>query len=331
MNGTWKDSAQYSWTPRGPFSLEAARTLRCGFLRGSRACDAEEAVRVAFPRDGTFELVGARIEGDARRVTAELYGAGDLSGVPAQLARVLGLDHDARPFAKILDRVPALRGIARSRPGFRPVVSYSPYVMAGWCVLSQRLRMSQAAAIQVRIAEAAGDMVEVAGEALPSFPRPQTLLSLPGFPGVSSEKWVRLHAVARAALDGELSVEALLGRPYEESRERLMRIPGVGPWTAEGVLIRGCGTPDVLPLGEPMLHGAVQRAYGLRQLPADAEVRELAEAWRPFRTWVSVFLISEHFDALKQRSPGSVRVPNAQRHRRAVLRSHKGDSGVEHG
>jgi hypothetical protein len=71
----------------------------------------------------------------------------------------------------------------------------------------------------------------------------------------------------------------------------------VGPWTAEGILVRGCGPADVLPLGEPTLHAAVAVAYGLPRAPDDAEVSALAERWRPFRTWVSI-LIAHHWGAL---------------------------------
>jgi hypothetical protein len=72
----------------------------------------------------------------------------------------------------------------------------------------------------------------------------------------------------------------------------------VGPWTAEGILVRGCGPADVLPLGEPTLHAAVAVAYGLPRAPDDAEVSALAERWRPFRTWVSILLIAHHWGAL---------------------------------
>jgi hypothetical protein len=47
---------------------------------------------------------------------------------------------------------------------------------------------------------------------------------------------------------------------------------------------------------------AVERAlaYGLGHVPDDREVCAIAEGWRPFRTWVSVLLVSEHFDAARR-------------------------------
>jgi DNA-3-methyladenine glycosylase II len=284
--------------PEGPFSLDPIRTMSCGFLRGTRACAADGRVRLAFPEDATFNVVGAELAiASDGTVVANVTGARDRSVVKAQLARMLGLDHDARPFVRVLERDASLSAIALSRPGFRPPVAYSPYVMAGWCVLSQRLAMAQAAKIQVRMSESFGDVVEVAGERIASFPRPESILARNGFPGIAAEKWTRLQAVARAAAEGELEAKDLVALPYEDAHARLMTIRGVGAWSADGILIRGCGTTDALPLSEPRLAEAVRIVYGLASTPSASELSRIAERWRPFRTWISVLVISEAWSA----------------------------------
>jgi DNA-3-methyladenine glycosylase II len=185
--------------------------------------------------------------------------------------------------------------------------------MAGWAVMSQRMRMEQAASLQVKLAQEAGDTIELGGETVASFPRPQSLLALDGFPGIAEEKWKRLQVIARAALDGELEIDALLSRSYEESRARLLGLRGVGPWTADAILIRGCGPADLLPLSEPMLHAAVAQAYRLTHVPSDDELIAIAERWRPFRTWVSVLVISGAWRAMESHGAG---------HRRSARRAH---------
>jgi DNA-3-methyladenine glycosylase II len=304
---------RFSLPVRGPFSLDAARDLQCGFLRGSRACATDGAVRMAFPLDGTFAVVGVTLRHEGAAVEGIVEGTHDVGRVARQVARVLGLDQDGAAFQRVLDEDPALRHVAARRPGFRPVVSYSPYVMAGWSVLSQRLRMAQAAAIQIRIAEATGDTVEIEGETIASFPRPASLLQLRAFPGVANEKWTRLQTVARAAAEGELEVERLVSLPYEEGRTRLMRLRGIGPWTADAILMRGCGTTDLLPLAEPLLHAAVARAYELGQENDDERIASIAERWRPFRTWVSVLLISEEFRARESEPRAKRQAPSRAR------------------
>ncbi len=267
--------------PGGPFSLEVARTFACGVFTASRSCSAKGAVRFAFTRDDTFELAGASLELHNGRVVGEAFGATE--GIEEQLARVLGIDRDAAPFYAMVEKDPVLKRLLEQSPGFRPVVFFSPWAAAGWGVLTQRLRMSQAARLAERLAREAGDVVDVGGVAIASFPRPQTFLARSGFAGLTEEKWLRLQTVAKAALDGELSLEAL-ARPG--SRDRLLKLRGVGPWTADAVLIRGVGPSDVLPVTEPSLQRAVTAAYG-----PGASFEEVTAGWAPFRTWASVMLI----------------------------------------
>lgn len=309
---TTSPSAPFAIRPEGPFSLDALRTLACGFLRGTRkvACPTAAAsdsaaedltVKIAFPRDEDFAIAGAslRLRGGVLEGRAFGAGARDPDAVARQVARTLGLDHDGERFAALLERDPVLRPISRRRRGFRPVVAYSPWVMAGWAVLSQRIRMDQAAALQVKLSAACGDTLEIDGDVVAAFPRPASLLSLGGFPGIPEAKWARLRALALAAFDGALDPARLSALPYADARASLEAIHGVGPWTADAVLVRGTGATDLLPLGERTLHGAVKLAYGLSTVPDDATVARIAESWRPFRTWVTVLLVSEHFEAAR--------------------------------
>jgi len=71
---------------------------------------------------------------------------------------------------------------------------------------------------------------------------------------------------------------------------RLREIPGIGPFYSALIVIRGTGFADVLPAGEPKLLTLVERLYNLGGLVSDAEIRALAEPWRPFRTWAAVLI-----------------------------------------
>jgi DNA-3-methyladenine glycosylase II len=268
--------------------------MACGFLLGTRSCRTDGAVRIAFPSDEAFALVGATLRETPRGLRAEVHG-GRAESVRAQLERIVGLDQDGQRYADLVAGDPVLQAIAARRPGFRPVVAYSPYVMAGWCVLSQRLAMAQAKKLQQRMAEMCGDEVTLDGERLASFPTPGGLLCLREVPGLSSEKLTRLHAVARAALDGLLDVNSLRQLGAEEAKQRLQQIRGIGPWTADAIWVRGTGDPDALALAEPRLHAIVGARYARGRSVSDAELRAIADGWRPFRAWVSVLLVSESF------------------------------------
>jgi DNA-3-methyladenine glycosylase II len=75
----------------------------------------------------------------------------------------------------------------------------------------------------------------------------------------------------------------------ERALEELKDLPGVGPFSAQLILLRGAGGPDHPPLAEPRTQHAVARAYGMDE-PSQEEVDALAEAWKPYRTWVTFLL-----------------------------------------
>ena len=109
--------------------------------------------------------------------------------------------------------------------------------------------------------------------------------------GLTDRKITYLQAMAEAALHTDLlDGAAIRARGAAESIELLQQLPGVGPFTAEGIVLRGAGEPDHLTLLEPRLPKAVQQAYDLDRPPTPDELVERSQAWRPYRTWVTFLL-----------------------------------------
>jgi DNA-3-methyladenine glycosylase II len=183
-----------------------------------------------------------------------------------QAARVLSLDHDGTGYAQIED--PIVRALQEASGYLRPVLFHSPYEAAVWSVLSARTNHAQATTLRTALSP---------GGVLKS---PRELLEVRHVDGMPALKVPRLHGIAQAALDGKLDREPLLAAP--DARERLQQLPGIGPFYAGLILLRAVGTTDELAL-EPRLQQAVQERYG-------RPLEEVAEGWRPFRTWVSVLM-----------------------------------------
>jgi DNA-3-methyladenine glycosylase II len=116
------------------------------------------------------------------------------------------------------------------------------------------------------------------------------LLGIEDVPGISAEKVKRLHGLAQAALDGRLDTAALAALPEEEALARLRELPGVGPWTAQAVLMRGCGMPDSIPTEDAISREAVRHFCDLPAAPDDPTWAEISDRWRPYRMWATVLL-----------------------------------------
>jgi DNA-3-methyladenine glycosylase II len=204
-----------------------------------------------------------------------------LNAAAAQVCRFLSLDIDARGWPDVARRDPVIADAQQQLPGLRPCGFYSPCEAAAWSVLSQRIRITQAAKLRADLVDRYGDDG--------AFPAPQRLrdldLDLPG------RKTEYLHAVAQAALDGRLDAADLRAVDPEQAIAIVQDIKGIGPFAAELVVLRGANAPDVLPHHEHRLDAEIIERYG-----PDRSLDEIATAWRPYRTWATV-----HLRALRER------------------------------
>ncbi|MFI0815262.1 DNA-3-methyladenine glycosylase family protein [Streptomyces sp. NPDC021098] len=286
-----------SFIPQGPFSLASSIRFLEGFTPASYDHAADGVLRLAFPADDHQGVIGCALRqkeavGEPGLVSAEFTGHADIEVARNQIARILSLDIDGTGFPAVGERDSVVASLQAEFPGLRPVCFHSPYEAAACAVIGHRIRMAQAAAIKARLARDHGRRVDVAGQRLHAFPAPAVLLSLTRIPGLTDVKVERLHAIAEAALDGRLDASALRSSDAGRALKDLQSLPGIGPFSAELILIRGAGHPDVFPTAEPRVHRAVAREYGLGEAPAFSRLAGIAEAWRPYRSWVALLLRS---------------------------------------
>ncbi|HVV09036.1 DNA-3-methyladenine glycosylase 2 family protein [Amycolatopsis sp.] len=280
-------------TPRGGFSLAASARFLEGFTPAARpdAADEPGALRLAFPVERGWEHAGVLVRQRAPSEVEVYVEHGPPDPAVRQVRRILSLDVDGAGFSLVAQEDPVVRAAQAEFPGLRPVLFGSPYEAACWAIIGNRIRMTQAARIKRRLAEEHGATLEVAGRRLASFPEPEVLLSMPKPAGLADIKMDRLRAMARAARDGVLDAESLRELDAEEAMRQLRRLPGIGPFSAELILVRGAGHPDVFPANEHRLHTQMREAYGLPEADA-AELARVAEGWRPYRSWVALLLRS---------------------------------------
>lgn len=101
--------------------------------------------------------------------------------------------------------------------------------------------------------------------------------------GLSGGKTRAIRAIAKAVATGDLRLDDLSRLSDDAAMAALTALPGIGPWTAEIYLLFCLGRADIWPAGDVALQHAVHMALGLESRPQPAQMRELAEAWRPHR------------------------------------------------
>ena len=279
---------QFTITPDGPFSLEAATHFGFGPNTG-RPTYSDAQMKLAFAVDDfrNHALVTLNQE-DNGDVNGTIDSDADDAVVVKQVSRVLSLNASGTEFALVGEKDPVLGAMQREHLGLRPVSFHSPYEAAAWSIISARRQRAQGAVVRNRIAEQLGRVYGDGPDRLLAFPTPERLLELEYVQGLEATKVERLHAVARAALDGQLDADLLLAMPTEEAMEHLMRLPGIGPTYGTLILLRGTGSIDAMTGVEPRLPTYLAHFYGLGAEATPDQIATIMDGWRPFRTWSSV-------------------------------------------
>ncbi len=102
--------------------------------------------------------------------------------------------------------------------------------------------------------------------------------------GFSRQKTSYCRNLAQAIIDKSLDLSALSKLDDVQVKEQLMRIKGIGPWTANIYLLRALGRPDIWPNGDIALAAAVQKQWGLSSWPSWEELNRLSLEWKPWRS-----------------------------------------------
>jgi DNA-3-methyladenine glycosylase II len=177
--------------------------------------------------------------------------------------------------ARLIDEHgPPATGRDRARPA--PSDHYGALLRA---IVGQQLSTRAARSIYARVVERFGGRTPTPRELLDDDPE-----ALRAAAGLSRAKVAFLRSLAEHVLSGELELDRLEQLGDEEILAELTAVKGIGTWSAHMFLIFQLERPDVLAVGDLGVRRAVQRAYGLPELPSAADLERLAGPWRPYRS-----------------------------------------------
>lgn len=269
------------------------------------------AVRQPFDADGVMAFVGQRAipgieswDGATYRRALDLPGGvgvatlaahadhvaarfdldtwSDLAVAVQRVRRLLDLDSDPEAVDEVLGGDRALRPLVRQTPGRRAPASVDPFETAVRAVIGQQVSVAGARTVAGRVVEAVGVAVhghraqdDGSTDVTHRFPRPEELAGAPDAAfSMPASRRDTIRRLARAVVDGD--VELHVGADAVVTHRQLLAVAGIGPWTADHVVMRGLGHPDVF-LGTDL---GVRHA--LDQLGVAAN-RSLG--WAPWRSY----------------------------------------------
>ncbi|MFC1574204.1 DNA-3-methyladenine glycosylase family protein [Candidatus Latescibacterota bacterium] len=101
--------------------------------------------------------------------------------------------------------------------------------------------------------------------------------------GFSRQKTRYCRILAQAVADGSFQPELLADMNDTSARNELVKLTGIGRWTADIYLLMALRRPDIWPSGDLALCAAVQRVKRLAARPDSEELEALSECWKPWR------------------------------------------------
>jgi DNA-3-methyladenine glycosylase II len=207
--------------------------------------------------------------------------------VARTVEKMLGLGIDPAPLHAAAMQLPSLRPTALALRGMRPPRFATLFDTFANVVPFQQLSIDAGAAIVARLVERFGERLAYDDREHAAMPtadavagaRMSTLLAC----GLSRAKAESLRQLAKAVVNGAVREDALDGLPTTEALEVLTELPGIGPWSAAVVMLRGFGRLDVFPPGDS---GAKRGLSALLRLRAPEELVGVIERFGGFRGYL---------------------------------------------
>ncbi|WP_391118088.1 DNA-3-methyladenine glycosylase family protein [Psychrobacillus sp. L3] len=164
-----------------------------------------------------------------------------------------------------------------------------------WGILGQQINLTYAYTLKRRLVEAFGQSIEFEGEQYWMFPRPGDIakLSVENLAGLKMtvKKCEYLIDVANQIEMGLLTNEMLLeANDVKKAEKMLTKIRGIGPWTANYVLMRCLRYTSAFPIDDVGLHNAIKHVTGSEQKPSKDEIHKLSLHWIGWEAYATFYL-----------------------------------------
>ena len=211
----------------------------------------------------------------------------DLGSAVSRIRRLLDLDADPEAIDELLGQDLTLAPSVLKTPGIRLPGAVDGAEIVIRALLGQQVSVASARTAATVMTQALGDdLTAPDGSLVKLFPTPATIAEQGSALLTGPRRRIEtIVAVSSALADGSLIVD--VGRDPAELRADLLAFPGIGPWTADYVIMRVLGAPDILLATDLVLRKGAS-ALGL---PSDVDgLIARGQAWKPWRSYASMHL-----------------------------------------
>lgn len=196
-------------------------------------------------------------------------------------------------FYKTIQNDEVLANLCNKFYGLRMIGMPDIFESLVWSIIGQQINLNFAYSLKEKLVQNFGQKLLYNNEAFYALPTPERLasLSIEDFQPLqfSKSKAQYILNVSREFAEGNLSQETLRKLSFEEVKEKLVKIKGVGNWTANYSMMKSLKNYDAFPVEDVGLHNAVKTQYGLTAKPTINDLNQMAEKWKGWRGYATFY------------------------------------------
>ncbi|MBR0007418.1 MULTISPECIES: DNA glycosylase [Bacillus] len=204
------------------------------------------------------------------------------------------LDNDLTPFYELAKADPLLKMPARKFYGLRVIGIPDLFEALCWGVLGQQINLAFAYSLKKQFVEAFGDSIEWNGKKYWVFLPYERIARLTPTDLADIKMTVKkseyIIGIARLMASGELSREKLMKMNFKDAEKNLIKIRGIGPWTANYVLMRCLRFPTAFPIDDVCLIRSIKILRNMNRKPTIDEILEISFSWKKWESYATFYL-----------------------------------------
>ena len=248
------------------------------------------------------ELILVEISSDDQNLNIEILNTQpnpeSISKISDYVTDWFDLKRDLKPFYEFSSTDKILNTLSRKYFGLRHIGIGNLFEALCWAIIGQQINLQYCYTLNNNFVMKFGDSIQYEGKVYWAHPVPESIIKEKPdtFRAMSmtSRKGEYLIEVARRICDGSLNKSKLLISP--DVAGQLMKIHGIGRWTAEYVMLKCLKIPTAFPVGDAGLQNAIRNQLGLDRKPIAEEINELVSRWDGWAFYAGIYLWRSLYD-----------------------------------
>jgi len=219
---------------------------------------------------------------------------GEREKIATYILEWFDLDNDLTPFYEMANADPLLKIPAQKFYGLRVIGIPDLFEALCWGVLGQQINLAFAYSLKRQFVESFGDSIEWNGKKYWVFPPYERIAQLTPTDLAAIKMTVKkseyIIGIARLMASGDLSKEQLKKMNFKEAEKSLIKIRGIGPWTANYVLMRCLRFQTAFPIDDVGLINSIKTLRNMNQKPTKEEILALSIPWKNWESYATFYL-----------------------------------------